>query len=62
MRVYNSNADNIRSMNDEELEDFLWRFRLANVAREDEHLVTKKKLGEWLREPVKEKQNNHFKR
>ena len=44
-------ADAIRRMNDEELEDFLWRFDLKEVAREDVFLVTKKKLSEWLQQP-----------
>ena len=43
-----TNAERIRNMDNKGLADFLWRFNLKDVAREDDFLVTKEKLEEWL--------------
>jgi hypothetical protein len=49
-----TNADNIRSMNDEELSQFLWEFDLEVVARESDFMLTRRKVCEWLKQPVEE--------
>jgi hypothetical protein len=47
-----TNADKIRSMTDEELAEFLWGFDREETARESEHFLTKRKIVEWLKQPV----------
>ena len=54
LRVPMTNADRIRSMSDEELSEFLWQFELEEVAREGEYFIHRKKLIEWLQEPVED--------
>lgn len=47
-------ADRIRSMNYEELVEFLWGFELNEVAREDCNWITRRKLEEWLKQPMED--------
>lgn len=49
-----TNADKIRAMSDEELSEFLWQFDIEEVAREEEHWLTRRKLTEWLMQPVED--------
>lgn len=49
-----TNADKIRAMNDDELSEFLWQFDIEEVAREEEHWLTRRKLTEWLKQPAEE--------
>lgn len=53
-----TNADKIRNMSDEELTEFLWNFRLEDVAMGKvgdfgPHLF-RKYLKEWLQQPAEE--------
>jgi hypothetical protein len=41
-------------MNDDELSKFLWQFDIEEVAREDNYWLTRRKLIEWLKQPVEE--------
>lgn len=47
-----TNADKIRAMNDDELSEFLWQFDIEEVAREEEHWLTRRKLTAWLQQSV----------
>lgn len=49
-----TNADKIRSMSYEELVEFLWCFELNEVARENENWITRRKLEEWLKQPMED--------
>lgn len=49
-----TNADRIRAMSDEELSVFLWGFEKEEICREGEFFITRRKLNEWLKQPVKE--------
>ena len=53
-----TNADQIRSMTDEELAEFLWNFNLADVSTDKlgefgPHMF-RYRLKEWLKMPAKE--------
>lgn len=47
-----TNGDKIRAMNDDELSEFLWQFDIEEVAREDNYWLTRRKLIEWLKQPM----------
>lgn len=47
-------ADRIRLMSYEELVEFLWGFELNEVAREDCNWITRRKLEEWLKQPMED--------
>lgn len=49
-----TNADKIRAMSDDELSEFLWQFDIEEVAREDNYWLTRRKLIEWLKQPMEE--------
>ena len=49
-----TNADKIRSLSDEELSNFLWRFELEDVAREDGYMLTRRELCKWLQQSTGE--------
>ena len=53
-----TNADRIRSMNDEELAEFLWDFNLADVSTvkmgEFGPHMFRYRLKEWLQQPAEE--------
>jgi hypothetical protein len=53
-----TNGDRIRSMTDEELAEFLWCFDSDEFAQEELRdgiwILTKRKLEEWLKQPVEE--------
>lgn len=53
-----TNADRIRAMSYDELADFLWGFDTIEIARENECLLTKRKIDEWLKQPAKENDND----
>lgn len=46
-----TNADRIRAMDIEELSRFLWTFDVDEVATEEDFLITRRKLIEWLQQP-----------
>lgn len=47
-----SNADRIRAMSDEELAVFLWEFDKEEIARATEYAIERRKITEWLKQPV----------
>ena len=49
-----TNADRIRAMSDEELAEFLWGFEKEEIARATEYALEKRKIAEWLKQPMEE--------
>lgn len=47
-------SDRIRNMSDDELATFLWCFELDEVARENNNWITRRKLEEWLKQPMED--------
>jgi hypothetical protein len=41
-------------MSDDELATFLWCFELDEVARENNNWITRRKLEEWLKQPMED--------